>query len=100
MQQQYEFKDIEKKWQDKWAAEDVFKVTEDESKEWSRSLWFRTTIPFSKAIWSASGRDVTCVGKICLGSSWPFSNIATYPFQLPRITYNASREGRIRFSII
>ena len=33
MQQQYEFKDIEKKWQDKWAAEDVFKVTEDESKE-------------------------------------------------------------------
>ncbi|MBQ6948240.1 MAG: leucine--tRNA ligase, partial [Firmicutes bacterium] len=33
MQQQYEFKAIEKKWQDKWAEQDVFRVTEDESKE-------------------------------------------------------------------
>ncbi|MBO5667366.1 MAG: leucine--tRNA ligase, partial [Firmicutes bacterium] len=33
MQQQYEFKEIEKKWQDKWAELDVFKVTEDETKE-------------------------------------------------------------------
>ncbi|MBQ4504296.1 MAG: leucine--tRNA ligase, partial [Firmicutes bacterium] len=33
MQRQYEFKQIEKKWQDKWAEQDVFKVVEDESKE-------------------------------------------------------------------
>ena len=33
MQQQYDFKAIEKKWQDKWAEKDVFKVVEDESKE-------------------------------------------------------------------
>ena len=33
MQQQYDFKAIEKKWQTKWAEKNVFKVTEDESKE-------------------------------------------------------------------
>lgn len=33
MQQQYDFKTIEKQWQDRWAAEGVFKTTEDESKE-------------------------------------------------------------------
>jgi len=33
MQQQYDFKAIEKKWQKKWAEQDVFKVTEDENKE-------------------------------------------------------------------
>lgn len=33
MQQQYDFKAIEKKWQKRWAEQNVFKVTEDETRE-------------------------------------------------------------------
>ena len=33
MKDKYNFTEIEKKWQEKWKTGDVFKTTEDESKE-------------------------------------------------------------------